>query len=117
MESLEYEPAWALGANCGNDNVASVAKMIHMANNYGMDAIEIGDVLATYVEALKPGTTPMAMAVWSAGDYMGMIDLIDKVAYREGIGNVLADGVEPTAQYFGHPEMAMSVKGSGHPGL
>jgi aldehyde:ferredoxin oxidoreductase len=114
MESLEYEPAWALGANCGNDNVASVAKMIHLANNYGMDAIEIGDVLATYVEASSQGYTNGDGGL-EAGDYMGMIDLIDKVAYREGIGNVLADGVEPTALYFGHPEIAMSVKGQGIP--
>ncbi len=114
MESLEYEPAWALGANCGNDNVASVAKMIHMANNYGMDAIEIGDVLATYVEASTKGYTNGDGGL-PEGDYMAMIDLIDKVAYREGIGDILADGVEPTAKHFGHPEIAMSVKGQGIP--
>ncbi|MCA9949283.1 MAG: aldehyde ferredoxin oxidoreductase family protein, partial [Anaerolineales bacterium] len=114
MESVEYEPAWALGANCGNDNIASVAKMIHMANNYGMDAIEIGDVLATYVEATDKGYTNGDGGL-PAGDYMAMVDLIDKVAYREGIGNILADGVEPTAKHFGHPEIAMSVKGQGIP--
>ncbi len=114
MESVEYEPAWALGANCGNDNIASVAKMIHMANNYGMDAIEIGDVLATYVEATDKGYTNGDGGL-PAGDYMAMVDLIDKVAYREGIGDILADGVEPTAKHFGHPEIAMSVKGQGIP--
>lgn len=114
MESVEYEPAWALGANCGNDNIASVAKMIHMANNYGMDAIEIGDVLATYVEATDKGYTNGDGGL-PTGDYMAMIDLIDKVAYREGIGDILADGVEPTAKHFGHPEIAMSVKGQGIP--
>ena len=44
MESVEYEPAWALGANCGNDDVAPVAKLIDQCNDYGMDTIEIGNV-------------------------------------------------------------------------
>ncbi|WP_343413034.1 aldehyde ferredoxin oxidoreductase C-terminal domain-containing protein [Candidatus Amarolinea dominans] len=41
MESLEYEPAWSMGANCGN-NDANRAKMIDLCNDYGMDAIESG---------------------------------------------------------------------------
>ena len=40
MESLEYEPAWSVGANCGNNDVATVAKMIDLCNDYGVDAIE-----------------------------------------------------------------------------
>ena len=44
-----------------------------------------------------------------------MFETIKKVAYREGIGNVLADGVNATANYFGYPEIAMTVKGQGIP--
>ena len=46
MESVEYEPAWAFGANCDNDNIASVAKLIDQCNDYGLDAIEAGNVLS-----------------------------------------------------------------------
>lgn len=114
MESVEYEPAWAVGANCGNDNIASVAKMIDLANDYGMDAIEIGDVLATYMEATGKGyTNGDGGLAW--GDYMSMIATIEKVTYRQDIGNVLADGVNATAAHFGHDEIAMSVKGQGIP--
>ena len=35
MESVEYEPAWALGANCDNADIASIAKMIDQCNDYG----------------------------------------------------------------------------------
>src|SRR5512141_485149 len=42
MESLEYEPAWSVGANCGNSDVATVAKMIDLCNDFGIDAIETG---------------------------------------------------------------------------
>lgn len=114
MESLEYEPAWSLGANCGNDDAASVAKMIDLANDYGMDAIEIGDVLGCYMEATERGIHNGAPGLaW--GDHPSMIKVIEKVAHREGIGNVLADGVNATANYFGYPEIAMTVKGQGIP--
>ncbi len=114
MESLEYEPAWALGANCGNDNVASVAKLIDLANDYGFDAIEIGDVLATYMEATDKGYTNGDGGLkW--GDYMAMVDMCQKVAYREGAGNILADGCNAVASHYGHPEIAMTVKGQGIP--
>ncbi len=114
MESVEYEPAWALGANCGNDNIESVAKMIDMANDYSIDAIEIGDVLATYIEASTKGFANGDGGL-AEGDYRGMIATIEKVVRREGVGNVLADGCDAVARHFGHPEIAMTVKGQGIP--
>ncbi|MCB8966105.1 MAG: aldehyde ferredoxin oxidoreductase family protein [Ardenticatenaceae bacterium] len=114
MESVEYEPAWALGANCGNDNIASVAKMIDQSNDYGMDAIEIGDVMATYIEATTKGYTNGDGGL-KEGDYVAMVATIEKVAFREGIGDLLADGCNAVAKHFGHPEIAMTVKGQGIP--
>ncbi|MCX8060955.1 MAG: aldehyde ferredoxin oxidoreductase family protein [Anaerolineales bacterium] len=114
MESFEYEPAWSLGANCGNDYAPSIAKLIDMANDYGVDAIEVGDVLAVYMEASEKGYTNGAGGLkW--GDYMGMVDTVQKIAFREGIGNVLAEGTERAAKAWGHPEIAMTVKGMGIP--
>jgi aldehyde:ferredoxin oxidoreductase len=114
MESVEYEPAWALGANCGNDNIASVAKMIDMANDFGIDAIEIGDVLATYIEATTKEYTNGDDGL-PEGDYRAMITMIEQVVRREGVGNLLADGCDAVAKHFGHPEIAMTVKGQGIP--
>lgn len=113
MESVEYEPAWALGANCGNDNIASVAKMIDLANDYGMDAIEIGDVLATFIEATTKGYTNGTGL--PEGDYQAMIAMMGQVAHREGVGDVLANGCNAVAAEYGHPEIAMTVKGQGIP--
>ncbi|MBE2198991.1 MAG: aldehyde ferredoxin oxidoreductase family protein [Anaerolinea sp.] len=114
MESLEYEPAWALGANCGNDNIASIAKMIDLANDYGVDAIEIGDVLATYIEASTKGYTNGDGGL-KEGDYTGMIATMEKVAFRQDVGDLLANGCNAVANHFGHPEIAMTVKGQGIP--
>jgi len=116
MESVEYEPAWSVGANCGNDDVASVAKMIDLANDCGYDAIEIGGVLAAYMELTQRGYTKAKGEKGLAwGDVEGMIAMIRKIVHREGIGDVLANGIGPTAAFFGHPELGMHVKNQGLP--
>jgi aldehyde:ferredoxin oxidoreductase len=114
MESLEYEPAWSVGANCGNSDVNTVAKMIDLCNDYGLDAIETGHPLAVWMEATEKGWTNGEGGLkW--GDPMGMTETVRKIAFREGIGNVMAEGTNATAKHFGHPELAMTVKGQGIP--
>ena len=44
-----------------------------------------------------------------------MMAAIEKVVQRQGVGNVLADGCDAAARHFGHPEIAMTVKGQGIP--
>jgi aldehyde:ferredoxin oxidoreductase len=114
MESFEYEPAWALGANCDNADAASIAKIIDQANDYGMDAIELGNVLSMYMEATQRGYTNGTGGLrW--GDVTAMVETVRKLAFREGIGDVLAEGTERAARHFGHPEIAMTVKGMAIP--
>jgi aldehyde:ferredoxin oxidoreductase len=114
MESFEYEPAWALGANCDNDDAASVAKMIDQCNEYGLDAIEIGNVLSVYMEATERGyLNGDGGLAW--GDYEAMVATVPKIAHREGIGDVLAEGTARAAEHFGHPEIGMTVKGQAIP--
>ncbi len=114
MESVEYESAWALGANCDNSDVASVAKLIDQCNDYGFDTIEMGNVLSVYMEASEKGYTNGAGGLkW--GDHPAMVETVRKIASREGIGNVLAEGAERAAKTFGHPEIAMTVKGMAIP--
>ncbi len=44
-----------------------------------------------------------------------MVELVGKIARREGIGDVMANGANATAAHFGHPELAMTCKGQGIP--
>lgn len=114
MESVEYEPAWSVGANLGNNDVATVAKMIDLCNDYGLDAIECGHPLSVWMEATEKGWTNGSGSLrW--GDIFGMTDAVRKIALREGFGNILADGADAVAKHFGHPEIAMTVKGQGIP--
>jgi len=114
MESFEYESAWALGANCDNDDSGGVAKLIDLCNDYGFDTIEMGNVLSMYMEASEKGFTNGAGGLkW--GDYVAMVEIVHKIATREGIGDTLAEGTERAAKAFGHPEIAMTVKGMAIP--
>jgi len=114
MESLEYESIWAFGANCDNNDAPGVAKLIDLCNDYGLDTIEMGNVLSVYMEASEKGYTNSAGGLkW--GDHQEMVALIPKIAERDGIGDILAEGTERTAKHFGHPEIGMTVKGMAIP--
>jgi aldehyde:ferredoxin oxidoreductase len=114
MESVEYEPAWSLGANCGNNDINTVAKVIDMCNDFGMDPIELGNVLSVYMESSEKGyTNGDGTLEW--GDIFGMVATTEKIAKREGVGNKLAEGAARSAMAFGHPELAMAVKGQAIP--
>ncbi len=114
MESVEYEPCWSVGANCGNSDARLVAKMIDLANDYGFDAIEVGHPISVWMEASEKGYTNGAGKIaW--GDPEGMTKAAELIAFRKGFGDVLANGANAVAAYFGHPELAMTVKGQGIP--
>ena len=110
MESVEYEPAWSLGANCGNDDIGSIARMIDDCNDYGIDPIELGNAFSMYMEATEQGWVQGEGLRW--GDHAGMVAMIEAIALRQGEeGDLLADGPARAAEKLGHPEIAMTVKG------
>ncbi len=113
MESVEYEPAWALGANCDVDDIRSVAKLIDQCNDYGLDPIELGNVYSVFMECSEAGLTNGESLAW--GDDARMVALTEQVALRQGIGDKLADGATIAARNFGRPEAAMACKGQAVP--
>lgn len=114
MESVEYEPAWSLGANCDNNNIASVAFIIDRCNDLGMDPIELGNVFSTYMEASQRGyTNGDGKLDW--GDHANMVKIVDMIAKREGVGDKLAEGTARSAAAFGDPNIGMTVKGQAIP--
>ncbi len=113
MESIEYEPAWSLGAMCDNDDIRAVAFMIDRANDWGFDAIEIGVVLAMYMEYTQRGHANGDGLAW--GDTHAMVEMMRKITFREGVGDILAEGTGQAAAKLGHPELGMHVKGQAIP--
>jgi aldehyde:ferredoxin oxidoreductase len=114
MESVEYEPSWALGANCENNNIESVAYMIDRCNDFGMDPIELGNCLSVVMEATDLGLLNGGGLAW--GDHSGMVRLTKEIAFRSSdLGEKLSLGAAGGAEKLGRPELAMSVKGQAIP--
>jgi aldehyde:ferredoxin oxidoreductase len=112
MESFEYESAWALGANCANDNRDAIAVLIDLCNDYGMDTIEHGNVLSVAMEASEKELIRERIPF---GDVDKMIELTHQIAARQGIGDTLANGSARAAEAFGDRGLAMTVKGQAIP--
>ena len=112
MESYEYESAWALGANCANDQRDSIAVLINLCNDYGIDTIEHGNVLSVAMEASERELIKERIP-W--GDPDKMIELTHQIGQRHGLGDVLAEGSARVAERFGDPNISMTVKGHAIP--
>jgi len=92
VSCIEYESTWALGANCGIDNLEAIGKLIWLCNDIGIDTIETGGTLAVAMDA---GLLPF-------GDWQGAIRLVDE-EIRKGtpLGRILGNGAAFTGKAFG----------------
>ncbi|MDD1704025.1 MAG: aldehyde ferredoxin oxidoreductase family protein [Methanoregula sp.] len=106
-EGPEYENAWALGADCGVDDLLWVTRANFACNELGLDAISAGVTVACAMEMSERGFIREEIAF---GDGPRMYDLVKKMGSREGIGNEMAEGSYRFASKYGHPELSMSVK-------
>ncbi|MGC8948460.1 MAG: aldehyde ferredoxin oxidoreductase family protein [Thermoprotei archaeon] len=111
-EGPEYETSWALGANIGLGDIQAVSYLNYLANDIGVDTIELGNVLGVAAEASERGLIDEKIA-W--GDADKFVELVHLIARREGIGEILAEGSARAAKAFGDPDMANAVKGQGIP--
>jgi aldehyde:ferredoxin oxidoreductase len=91
VSCVEYESDWALGANCGIDNLDHVAEMIKWCNAYGLDTIEAGTTIAVAMEA----------GVAQFGDGPKAIELVHEMGKGTPLGRILGSGTHTTAQVFG----------------
>jgi aldehyde:ferredoxin oxidoreductase len=111
MSELDYENVAMLGSNIGLGNLKQVAALNRAADEYGLDTISLGNVLAFAMEASEKGLIEEKIP-W--GSFRATKTLIKDIAHRqEGLGNLLADGVYAVSQEVGHNSnrWAMHVKG------
>ncbi|WP_338472171.1 aldehyde ferredoxin oxidoreductase family protein [Niallia sp. XMNu-256] len=112
VESFEFESGWSLGSNCGLSDSEAIAYLINLCNEYGYDTIELGHCFSVTMEAYEKGIISEKL-VW--GDADAMIELAKDIAFRNGLGDVLADGPARATASWGVPELSMSVKGQSIP--
>jgi aldehyde:ferredoxin oxidoreductase len=101
---VEYESDWALGANCGVDNLDDIAELVLLCNAYGLDTIETGTTLAVAMEA---GVIPF-------GDSKGAIRLVREMGKGTPMGKILGSGTETAGKVFGLTHVP-TVKGQSMP--
>lgn len=110
----EYEAAAALGTLHFMDNREANQKANELCNRMGMDVISCGSTLAYATEAFEAGLisekdTGGLKLGWNQPQVL--LELIEKTARREGIGDDLAEGVRAMSEKYGGKEMAIHVKG------
>jgi aldehyde:ferredoxin oxidoreductase len=101
---VEYESDWALGADCGIDNLDDIAEMVRLCNAYGLDTIETGTTLAVAMEA---GVIPF-------GDGKKAIGLIQEMGKGTPLGRILGGGTAFTGKAYGVTRVP-TVKGQSMP--
>lgn len=116
MTRMEYETLWALGPYCGVDRLDAIIKGMQLTNHYGVDAISAGVIAGFAMDCFERGLlTPEKMDGIEAkfGNADAMVKLVDKIGKREGIGEILADGVKPAAEKIGNgaDRLAAHIKG------
>ena len=113
----EYETLAAFGSLCLNDDLEVIAKANELCNKYALDTIATGVIIAFAMECFEKGviTTKDTDGIdlsWGNGD--AIIAMIPKIAMREGLGDVLAEGVKRAAETLGGESAtwALHVKGA-----
>ncbi len=111
----EYETIAAFGSYCGVGDMSVVVKCHEMCNRYGIDTLSAGGTLAWAMECVENGLlTPEELdgVDLRFGNAEAMMIMLDKIARREGAGDILAEGSERAANRWGkgHAYLTTSKK-------
>ncbi len=119
---LEFECLWSMGPLCGVDRLDAIIEAMRIVNEYGMDGISIGVVVAFAMDLYEHGIITKEQTDGidlRFGNAEALIAIIHKIGKREGwLGNVLAEGVEKAAEIIGNgaEKYACHIKGLELPG-
>jgi len=120
----EYETIFAVGSNLEIGDMAAIIKLNRVLNDLGIDTISFGNttaVLMELYERMEKGELPQDKAeklrkllhdikpTW--GNAIAAIQLAWRTAFRDGIGDYMAEGAVSLAREFGCPDCAVHVRG------
>ena len=116
MARMEYDNIWALGPNCGVDRLDAIIKAAELCNYYGLDAQSTGVTVSFVMDCHETGILShedLGGIDAHFGNAEALLQLIEKIGKREGIGDVLADGVKVAAEKIGKgsDKLAQNIKG------
>jgi aldehyde:ferredoxin oxidoreductase len=112
----EYETIYAFGSDCGNESLPAVIMADQLCTEYGLDTISTGNICAFAMELYERGilndrdTGGLQLCF---GNHQAMVELVKRIGRREGLGEILGEGVRRAAELIGRGAdgFALHVKG------
>jgi aldehyde:ferredoxin oxidoreductase len=105
---IEYETVAMTGSNLYIADRAMIIELDEILNSLGLDTISAGSVAAFATELVEKGLLNYPLK-W--GDVEGYKKLYHDIAYRRGVGNILAEGVAIASKHFNAEDFAIHIKG------
>ncbi len=108
IEGPEYETIYAFGGLCEVADIEEVAYLNDLCDRLGIDTITAGNLAALTIEAVRQGKVSYDV---DYGRVDQIAELLKDMAYRRGIGDLLARGIKFVAREWGMEDQAIHVKG------
>jgi len=99
----EYETIAMMGSNCGINDLKVICKVNELCNKFGLDTISCGGTIAWAMECFEKGIiteedTDGLILIF--GNEEALLSMIPKIAFRQGFGDILADGSAKASEYI-----------------
>jgi aldehyde:ferredoxin oxidoreductase len=108
LEGPEYETIYAFGGLCLIDSIEEIAYLNDICDRLGMDTITAGNLCGLTIEAARRGKIDDGI---DYGKVDAIAELLRKIAFRKGIGALLAQGIRAASEEWGLQDIAVHVKG------
>lgn len=115
-EGAEYESISCFTAYVLNEDMDTAVHSTWLCNEYGIDTISAGSAIAFAMECYENGLLDdqdLAGLDISWGNAETLPELVKMIALRDGVGDLLADGVKRAAEVLGHGSEAFAIHGKG----
>lgn len=110
----EYEPLWAYGANCGNNDLNVIDECNMLCNEYGLDAISTPCTIAAAMELYQRGAIKeedCAGVPLEWGSTKALVEWTKRMGNPETeLDWLMSSGSARLCEHYGMPEISMSVK-------
>ncbi len=108
LEGPEYETIYSFGGLCMVKDMAEIVHLNDICDRLGMDTITAGNLCGLAIEAKLRGKIDFDIEY---GNVDQIATLIQMISDRDGIGDILADGIIPASRAWGLEDIAIHVKG------
>jgi aldehyde:ferredoxin oxidoreductase len=114
----EYETVAAFGSMCGISDLKAISKANQLCNAYGLDTISTGSLVSFAMECYENGILSKSDTGGHElrfGNTKAMMSMVEMIAKREGLGDVLAEGICPAAEKVGQGAINFAIHVKGMP--